>query len=101
MTDAVTYHFSAEKNALLKKQRGIGFDDIVFLIENDFVLKIISNPIAKYSHHKMYIIDVVGYAYVVPCVLDSKWIFLKTIYPSRDMTAKYIKKIGGKNEKSE
>jgi hypothetical protein len=96
MTDAVTYHFSAEKNALLKQQRGIGFDDIVFLIENDFVLEIISNPIAKYSHQKMYIIDVAGYTYVVPCVLDNKGIFLKTIYPSRDMTAKYIKNRGQK-----
>ncbi len=40
------------------------------------------------------IIDVDGYAYVVPFVIDDNEYFLETISPSRKATKKYL---GGKN----
>jgi hypothetical protein len=33
-----------------------------------------------------------GYCWAVPCVVGQEGIFLKTAYPSRKMTKKYIKK---------
>ncbi len=101
MTDAVTYHFSAEKNALLKQQRGIGFDDIIFLIEGGCLIEIIKNPSKKHPLQELIIVDVSGYAFVVPFSKKGDDVFLKTIYASRVMTKKYIRKIGGKNGKKE
>ena len=38
----------------------------------------------------MYIVSIDNYAYVVPFIEDEKKKFLKTIFPSRRMTQKYI-----------
>lgn len=91
MSDGLTYNFSAEKNALLKAERGVGFDDVVYCIENGYILDIISNNAKNYTHQKMYIVEINNYAFVVPFVKNDREIFLKTIYPSRHMTAKYLK----------
>ncbi len=40
------------------------------------------------------IVDVEGYAYLAPCVIEENEYFLKTIIPSRKATKKYL---GGKN----
>ena len=48
----------------------------------------------KYPNQKILIIDVDGYAYLVPCVIDKNEYFLKTIIPSRKATKKYL---GGQN----
>ncbi|MEQ1706684.1 MAG: toxin [Rickettsiales bacterium] len=86
MADRITYSFSEEKNAFLKKERGISFDEIIFLIENIGVLATVQNKGRKYSHQKMFIINVNGYAYVVPFVYSKNEAFLKTVYPSRYYT---------------
>jgi hypothetical protein len=91
MPSEPTYHFSAEKNAILKVERGVGFDDIIYCIENGYVLDIIKNKSKKYAHQQMYIVEINSYAFVVPCVRKSGEVFLKTIYPSRVMTEKYLK----------
>ncbi len=91
MSDNITYNFSAEKNALLKADRGVGFDDVIYCIENGYILDIISNNVTKYTHQKMYIVEINNYAFVVPFVKNNDEIFLKTIYPSRNMTAKYLR----------
>ena len=91
MSDELTYHFSSEKNAFLKSARGVSFDDIIYCIENGYVLDIVKNRGNKYSHQQMYIVEINSYAFVVPCVRKSGEVFLKTIYPSRVMTAKYLR----------
>ena len=48
----------------------------------------------KYPHQKIIIIDIEGYAYLVPCVRNENEYFLKTIIPSRKATKKYL---GGRN----
>ncbi len=40
------------------------------------------------------IVDIEGYAYLVPYVIENNEYFLKTIIPSRKATKKYL---GGKN----
>jgi hypothetical protein len=45
----------------------------------------------KYPNQKMLIVNINNYAYIVPFVRDEKYIFLKTIIPSRKMTKKYLK----------
>ena len=38
------------------------------------------------------------YVYVVPCILENDVCFLKTIFPSRKYTAKYLGSKGEENE---
>ena len=41
----------------------------------------------------MYVLNIDKYAYVVPFVEEREKNFLKTIYPSRTMTKKYIMEV--------
>lgn len=91
MLNEPNYNFSAEKNAILKAERGVGFDDVIYCIENGYVLDIIKNKAKKYAHQKIYVVEINNYAYVVPCVVSKEEIFLKTIYQNSTMTKKYIK----------
>jgi hypothetical protein len=50
----------------------------------------------KYPNQKILIVDVDGYAYLVPFVKDGNELFLKTIIPSRKATKKYLR---GQNAK--
>jgi len=40
----------------------------------------------------MFVVEVRNYAYIVPFVEDDEKYFLKTIYPSREATRKYLGK---------
>ncbi len=87
------HSWDINKNELLKKERGVSFEDILYYIEKGNVLAIIENPnSAKYPGQKMYIIDINDYAYLVPCIEYENEIFLKTIIPSRKATNKYLEK---------
>ena len=45
------------------------------------------------AHQKAYLVEIEGYIYMVPFVeKDKKEIFLKTIFPSRKLTKKYLKR---------
>lgn len=83
--------FDNEKDISIKKKRDVGFRDIVNAIQNNQVLDIIKNPNRKqYSRQKMFIIKLHNYIYVVPFVENDKEIFLKTVFPSRKYTKKYL-----------
>ncbi len=86
-----SYSFSPEKNEKLKKERGISFEEVIFIIANDGVFDILGhhNP-EKYPNQKIFVINIDNYVYLVPAVFDKKQIFLKTIIPSRKATRKYI-----------
>lgn len=91
-----------EKNEQLKKERGICFEDILYYLENNMLLDRLDNPNQQqYPGQKLYVVDIEGYAYIVPFVDSGDEIFLKTIIPSRKATKKYIRKQGGKNEADE
>lgn len=91
------FQWNSEKNDLLARERGITFDEIVKRIEDG--AKVIEtehpNP-EKYPNQKILIVDVYGYAYLVPFVVDEDSFFLKTIIPSRKATRQYF---GGKHGK--
>ena len=93
-TEIVKYFdWSEIKNTHLKTERGIGFEDIQAAIEEGRTLADINHPLrSKYSNQRVFIVEFDEYVYVVPYVEDDKRIFLKTIYPSRKMTKKYLGK---------
>lgn len=86
------YHnWNNEKNAKLKKDRKISFEDIIYYIENGQLLAIIDHPNKeKYSHQQMYVVNVSDYVYLVPFVEDDNEVFLKTIIPSRKATRDFL-----------
>jgi len=84
------FRWNVEKNEILARERGITFEEIVQRIESGAKVIETDHPNKeKYPNQKILIIDVEGYAYLVPCVIDKKEYFLKTIIPSRKATNKY------------
>jgi hypothetical protein len=93
--------FSHEKNALLKAERGVGFEDVLLAIEMGNVLDDLVHPNPeKYPNQSVLIIliSIKDYVYIVPHIEDEATIFLKTMIPSRKMNKRYNKAV--KNDKS-
>ena len=83
------FDWNKEKDALLKKERGIGFEEIVDAI-NNALLDVLDHPNQKeYPNQKMYVVEALNYVYIVPFVKDGDKVFLKTIIPSRKAKKKY------------
>lgn len=81
-----------EKNELLKKNRGVCFEEVVLLMERGDVLDTIEHPNQeRYPGQKIAVVMIDAYAYLVPYVEQNGEIFLKTIIPSRKATNKYVR----------
>lgn len=90
----VEYAYNAEKNIKLKTERGISFEEIIYCIENGHLLDVIQHPNSKkYANQRFYVVDVAGYVHLVPFVKEGGVVFLKTIFPSRKHTKKYLEQI--------
>ena len=86
------FSWNDEKNELLKEERQISFEDVVFYIEQGFLLDVLEHPNQeKYQGQKIFVVQIDEYVYLVPFVEDEREIFLKTILPSRKGTRKYLK----------
>ena len=79
------------KNAKLRAERGIGFEDVVFHIERGDLLDILEHPNPdRYAGQRIFVVRREGYVYLVPFVEDEHTVFLKTIIPSRKATKEYL-----------
>jgi len=88
------YEYSAEKNSLLKEQRGISFEEVIYYINSGHLLDTIQHHNKdRYAGQQFYVIDIDGYVYLVPFVRESNKIFLKTIFPSRKHTKQYLEQM--------
>ena len=85
------YAWNAEKNELLKTERGISFEDVVFHIGAGDVVDVFEHPNQRhYPGQRILVVVVEDYAYLVPFVEFEEEIFLKTIIPSRKATKQYV-----------
>lgn len=86
--------FSEEKNLLLKTTRGVCFEDVLEAIEKEDILVDLKH--FKKINQRILVVKIRNYAYAVPYVIDNQkgTIFLKTVYPSRVLTKRYLKKKG-------
>ncbi|TFF18399.1 toxin [Jiella endophytica] len=83
--------WSDEKNAILRRQYGFGFERIVLALSQECLLDERAHPNAeRYPHQRQWIVDLDGYAWVVPFVDRPDGVFLKTMYPSRKATREYL-----------
>ena len=86
------FSWNEEKNELLKAERQVSFEDVVFHISQGFLLDILEHPNQdKYKGQRIFVVEIDAYAYLVPFIEDEREIFLKTIIPSRKATRKYLK----------
>lgn len=84
------FAWSAEKNELLKTERGLSFEDVVFYLQAGCVLEVIKHPNqVRYPGQMIYVIAMEDYVYLVPFVETEEEVFLKTIIPSRKATKQY------------
>ena len=85
------FSWNPEKNQALIAERGISFEEIVFHIERGDILDLVEHPNKeRYPAQRMFIVNIEGYAYLVPFVEDDTEVFLKTIIPSRKATRDYL-----------
>jgi uncharacterized DUF497 family protein len=79
------------KNAKLRTERGIGFEEIVFHIERGDLLGILEHPNpGRYGGQRIFVVRREDYVYLVAFVEDEHTVFLKTIIPSRKATKEYL-----------
>ena len=79
------------KNAKLRVDRGIGFEDVVFHIERGDVLDILEHPHPdRYPGQRIFVVRRDEYVYLVPFVEDEHTVFLKTIIRSRKVAKQYL-----------
>ena len=75
-----SFDWDDAKNAKLRAERGIGFEDIVFHIERGDLLDILEHPNPKrYAGQRIFVVRREDYVYLVPFVEDEHTVFLKTI----------------------
>jgi len=94
--------WNEEKNNVLKQQRNISFEQILTAIEEKKVVDVVDHPNkVKYKGQIYIMLNYDEYIYVVPAVISESGeeCFLKTIYPSRKYTLKYLR--GITNEENE
>lgn len=85
------FDWDENKNNFLKETREISFEEVVFAISNEKMLDVLDYPNQdKYPNQKMFVVEIRDYAYVIPFVEDDEKYFLKTIFPSREATKKYL-----------
>jgi uncharacterized DUF497 family protein len=84
--------WSNDKNELVTAKTGVSFEDAELAIATGGLLDDIQHPnTEKYKHQRIMIVAIDGYAYAVPYVKQTDGsFFLKTLYPNRYYTRKYL-----------
>jgi len=83
--------WNPEKNVLLKDERGVSFEDVVFHIMAGDILDTLDHPNQeRYPGQQIHVIAIVEYVYLVPFLEIDEEVFLKTIIPSRKATKSYL-----------
>jgi uncharacterized DUF497 family protein len=89
-------NWDLEKNIWLRENRNICFEDIVYYLDNGYLIDDTEHPNPKkYPDQKIFVFNINEYIWLVPYIESHEEIFLKTIIPSRKATKRYL---GGKNE---
>jgi hypothetical protein len=77
-------------NKILKKERGVSFEEI---LDSTFLG---AEKHRTRNNQMVLLYEYKKYVWVVPCVVEDKYIFLKTMFPSRKYTKMFKSKEGEK-----
>lgn len=85
------FDWNAGKNAQLKAERGVSFEDVLVALNEGKLLDVLKHTnTKKYPNQRIFVIEINHYIYLVPFVETEQFIFLKTIIPSRKATKNYL-----------
>ena len=88
------YEWDSVKNEWLKRERRISFEQVIFHLSHGDIWKVSDHPDQKrYPNQKIYFVVIEDYIYLVPYRKEKRYIFLKTIIPSRKATKEYEKEM--------
>jgi len=88
------FDWNDEKNEMLKKVRGVSFEQVEFAIASGDLVDRVKHPNPeKYPNQEVYLVKIDNYIYSVPYIESDEKIFLKTIIPNSKATKRYL---GGK-----
>ena len=80
------------KDEWLLRNRGMSFNDVVYHLEHGGFLADIRHPNQeRHPGQRLYVVQIDGYAHVVPFYRDGDVESLRTIYPSRKYTSAYLR----------
>lgn len=77
------FRWNPLKAKRLKRTRGVSFEEIL----KARLIAVKKHP--KKENQRMMLFEHKGYIWVVPYVVSEDEIFLKTLYPSRELTKRY------------
>lgn len=73
-------------------ERGVSFEDVLFALQSGRLLDDLVHPNdEKYPNQRMLVVEIDGYAWLVPYVENGEEIFLKSVIPGRKATKRYLK----------
>lgn len=85
------FDWNDEKNEVLKKIRGVSFEQVeMAILSGDLVDRVKHPNPEKYPDQKVFLVEIENYIYSVPHIEDNERIFLKKILPNRKATKKYL-----------
>ena len=86
------FDFSKEKDLIFKETRSVSFQDVIQAYKRGKKLADLENKNKGRRGQRLLIVNIGGYAFVAPYIIDEKRkrVFLKTVYPSRKLTRKYL-----------
>ncbi len=87
------FKWNEDKNKILKLKRGVSFEEI---LDSKFIG---TEKHSTRENQTVMLFEYKNYIWIVPCVIEKDYIFLKTLFPSRKYTQKY-KKSENKNGKN-
>jgi hypothetical protein len=80
------------KNIELKDARRISFEAIEEILATDGPVEDLPHPNnKKYPKQRIFFVRWQDYVYAVPYVEEKEYLFLKTVYPSRAATKRFLK----------
>ena len=83
--------FDPEKEKQLQEVRQVSFLEIIRLLKHQAIIADIKHYSQRYPHQRLLIVELKGYIWAVPYVIDKKKkeIWLKTVFPSRKLKKEF------------
>lgn len=85
------FDWDPEKNEFIRAERGVTFEEIVLSLGNGKLWKIGNHyNQQRYPKQRIFFVQIDGYIFMVPFVVENDVIFLKTAFASRKATKEFI-----------
>jgi hypothetical protein len=85
------FDWSPEKNELIRQRYAFGFERVLVALSEGGLLDLREHPnVERFGHQRQLVVEIDGYAWVVPFVPGDGKAFLKTLFPSRRATKDYL-----------